>query len=216
MKNFITEIKYMAGSESKTQDKTTQKKVVFKAETPRTSDILKAYITFTYRKLHPGVTPRLVLYGILVTLPGIFFFKDLYWRLFFTVIGIALILLAFFRQYISLSITKKNDPDYINGSNFTYDFYDNKAVFSKNGEAYSGIPRYKDVTAFYYDDKFYYLAMARELTVLPKAAFTIGTPEDFEEFIYKKSKVVCRWLPYKLSDRIKQRRARRAAESERR
>ena len=46
--------------------------------------------------------------------------------------------------------------------------------------------------------------------ILPKDAFTIGAPADFEEFIYKKSKKTCKWLPNKLSDRIKKRRAERA------
>jgi hypothetical protein len=144
----------------------------------------------------------------------VFFFKDLYWKVFFMAIGIALILLGFFRQYISLAITKKNDPDYINKSDFTYDFFDMSIAISKNGELISRVTNYKDITAFYYDDAYYYLALAKEVHVLPKNAFTVGEPADFEEFIYKKSKKVCRWLPDKLSDRIKKRRAARAAASE--
>ena len=134
--------------------------------------------------------------------------------MFFIAIGIALILLGFFRQYISLAITKKNDPDYINKSDFTYDFFDLSIAISKNGELISRITNYKDITAFYYDDAYYYLALAKEVHVLPKNAFTVGEPADFEEFIYKKSKKVCRWLPNKLSDRIKKRRAARAVASE--
>ena len=201
---------------NKNKSKSNEKKrdAVYQIKTKRTSGILKAYITFTYRILHPKVTPRLILYGLVIAAPGVFFFKDLYWKVFFMAIGIALILLGFFRQYISLAITKKNDPDYINKSDFTYDFFDMSIAISKNGELISRVTNYKDITAFYYDDAYYYLALAKEVHVLPKNAFTVGEPADFEEFIYKKSKKVCRWLPNKLSDRIKKRRAARAAASE--
>ena len=205
----------MAKNQSK-KDPETQAKTsaaVFQLKTKRTSGIIKAYITFTYRILHPGVTPRLILYGLLVAAPGIFFFKDLYWKIFFIAIGVAMILLGFFRQYISLAMTKKNDPDYRSGVEFTYDFYESSAAFFKGDERFSGITKYKDITGFYYDEGYYYLGVGKEVHVLPKDAFTIGEPAAFEEFIYKKSKVICRWLPDKFSERMKQARARRAVAS---
>ena len=193
------------------QPKVTEgKEALYQVSTKRTSGILKAYITFTYRVMHPKVSARLVLYGLLVVAPGIFFFEDLFWKVFFIATGAAMVLLGFFRQYISLAMTKKNDPDYISGADFTYDFYDASAIFRKNGEMFSSIPKYKDITAFYYDEGYFYLAFSKEVLVLPKDAFTIGDAEGFEEFIYKKSKRICRWLPNKLSDRIKKRRAERA------
>lgn len=185
-----------------------QKEVLYQVVTKRTSDILKAYITFTYRVLHPNVTTRLIIYGLIVLLPGIFYFKDLFWKIFFITIGLALILLAFFRQYISLSMTKKNDPDYKSGAEFTYNFTSNSADFLKNGERFTGLDKYKDITNFYYDDNFYYLGVrGRELYVLPKKSFTIGDAQAFEEFIYKKCKVTCRWLPDNLKDQYRLRRA---------
>ena len=186
---------------------------VYQLKTARTSGIIKAYITFTYRILHPGVTPRLILYGLLVAAPGVFFFKDLYWKVFFIAVGAAMILLGFFRQYISLAMTKNNDTDYKSGAEFTYDFYEASASFYKEGERFSGITKYKDIIGFYYDEGYYYLCAGKEVHVLPKDAFTIGEPAGFEEFIYKKSKIICRWLPNKLSDRIKKRRAERAVAS---
>lgn len=185
-----------------------QKEVLYQVVTKRTSDILKAYITFTYRVLHPNVTTRLIVYGLVVLLPGIFYFKDQFWKIFFITIGLALILLAFFRQYISLSMTKKNDPDYKSGAEFTYNFTSNSADFLKNGERFTGLDKYKDITNFYYDDNFYYLGVrGRELYVLPKKSFTIGDAQAFEEFIYKKCKVTCRWLPDNLKDQYRLRRA---------
>ena len=191
-----------------------KRNILYQVKTKRDSGVIKAYITFTYRVLHPRVSSRLVIYGILVALPGIFFFKDLYWRCFFTGIGVAMILLGFFRQYISLAMTKKNDPDYINGTEFTYNFMENSAEFLRNGERFSKLAKYKDITNFYYDNDYYYLALiSRDFFILPKAAFTIGDADEFEEFIYKKSKHTCRWIPTSFSDRMKKRRYARAVAS---
>lgn len=185
-----------------------QKEVLYQVVTKRTSDILKAYITFTYRVLHPNVTTRLIVYGLVVLLPGVFYFKDWFWKIFFIAIGLALILLGFLRQYISLSITKKNDPDYKSGAEFTYNFTSNAADFLKNGDRFSGLDKYKDISNFYYDDNYYYMGVkGRELYVLPKSSFVIGDAKAFEDFIYKKSKVTCRWVPDNFRDQYKLRRA---------
>ncbi len=197
------------GSPEKQQSKT--KEILYQVRTKRDSGVIKAYITFTYRMLHPGMSVRLVFYGLLVALPGIFFFKDLYWKVFFTGIGILMILLGLFRQYISLWITKRNDPDYKSGAEFTYDFTVNSASFRKDGERYSGFSTYKDITGFYHDDSYLYMGLkSKEIIVMPKDAFTIGDSDSFEEFIYKKSKKTCHWLPDNFRDAMKQRRAARA------
>jgi len=192
-----------------------KKDALYRVVTKKDAGIIKAYITFTYRVFHPGVSARLFIYGLLILLPGVFFFKDVFWKLFFIVIGIAVILLAFFRQYISLGITKKNDPDYKSGAEFTYDFYESSAAFFKNGERFSQLDKYKDITNFYYDDGYYYLAIkGRDLFIMPKDRFTVGDPKDFEEFIYKKSKHSCRWIPDKFGDKLKKRRAERTIAAE--
>lgn len=199
-----------SGSSGSAQAK--PKEVLYQVKTKRDSGVIKAYITFTYRIMHPGVSARLMLYGLLVALPGIFFFKDLYWRVFFTGIGVLLILLGLFRQYISLWMTKRNDPDYQSGAEFTYNFTNSNAAFLKNGERFSGFGTYKDITGFYHDDSYLYMGLkSKELIVIPKSAFTIGDSDSFEEFIYKKSKKTCHWLPDNFRDAMKQRRAARAA-----
>jgi len=193
-----------------------KKEALYRVVTKKDAGIIKAYITFTYRVFHPGVSARLFIYGLLILLPGVFFFKDPFWRIFFSVIGIAVMLLAFFRQYISLGITKKNDPDYKSGSEFTYDFYESSAAFFKNGERFSQLDKYKDITNFYYDDGYYYLAIkGRDLFVIPKDRFTVGDPAEFEDFIYKKSKHSCRWIPDKFGDKVRKRRAERSIAAER-
>lgn len=53
----------------------------------------------------------------------------------------------------------------------------------------------------------------KEILVIPKDAFTIGDSASFEEFIYKKSKKTCHWLPDNFRDAMKQRRTQRAVSS---
>ena len=191
------------------------KDILYQVKTRRDAGVIKAYITFTYRVFHPGVTPRLLLYGLIIMLPGIFYFKDIFWRLFFIVIGAALILLALFRQHISVMMTKRNDPDYKSGAEFTYNFGMNAAEFLKDGRRFAKLDRYKDITNFYYDEKYLYLAVkSRDLFVIPKSAFTIGDAAGFEEFIYKKSKHSCRWIPDSFSGWLKKRRAERSVAAE--
>ena len=142
------------------------------------------------------------------------FAKDLYWKIFFTGIGVLMILLGLFRQYLSVWLTKRNDPDYKSGAEFTYNFTVNDADFLKNGERFSKLSKYKDITGFFYDDSFLYMGLKnKEIFVIPKDAFTIGDSASFEEFIYKKSKVICKWLPDNYRDLMKQRRAQRAVAS---
>lgn len=192
-----------------------QKDIVYQVVSKRDSSVIKAYITFTYRVIHPTVSARLIIYGLIIGLPGIFYFKDLFWRVFFTGIGVTLILLGFFRQYISLWMTGRNDPDYKSGVEYTYNFTETDAEFLRGKEVFSRLDRYKDITNFYYDDDFYYLAIkGRDFFVIPKSSFTIGDPKDFEDFIYKKSKHTCRWIPDSFAGRMKKRRVERAIASD--
>jgi hypothetical protein len=125
-----------------------------------------------------------------------------------------MILLGLFRQYISLWLTKRNDPDCKSGAEFTYNFAVTDADFLKNGERFFKLSRYKDITGFFYDDSYLYMGLkSKEIFVIPKNAFTIGDSASFEEFIYKKSKVTCKWLPDNYRDLMKQRRAARAVSS---
>jgi hypothetical protein len=174
----------------------------------------KAYITFNYRVLHPGVTGRLIFFGILIALPAIIA-KQLWLKIALVVVGALLILLGLFRQYISLALTKKNDEAYRNGTEFTYDFTQNDARFYTGDKLTSSISKYKEIISFYYDDDFYYMGIwNRDFFILPKSRFTIGDPAQFEDFIYRKSKKTCKWIPDKFSDRMKLRRAARALNSE--
>ena len=187
-----------------------EREVLYKVVTKRDSDIIKAFITFTYRVLHPQVTTRMLFYGLLILVPG-FFIKIQWLSITCFVLGALIILVGLFRQYISLALTKKSDEDYINGSEFVYEFTQNDASFYRNGELAAYSSKYKDIDAVFYDEKYYYLSLRnRDFFVIPMDRFTIGDPSTFGDFMYKRCKKVCRWIPVKFSNRIKKMQSQRA------
>ena len=191
-----------------------EREVLYQVKTKRDSDILKAFITFTYRVNHPGVTIRLIFFGILIAAPSIIA-KQMWLKIALLAAGLLLILLGLFRQYISLALTKKNDPDYQAGTEFIYEFTANDASFYRDGELTSYASKYKDIISFYYDEDYFYLGIRnRDFFILPKSRFTIGDPAAFEDFIYQKSRKTCHWIPNNFKDQMAQRRAYRAMNSE--
>ena len=193
---------------SKVSDK--KKEVLYQIRTKRDSGVLKAYITFTYRVFHPKVTARMVLYGLLIIAPG-FVVKTQALKIILWVLGGLVVLLGLFRQYISLAITKKTDEDYRKGTEFVYEFTQNDASFFRDGELSVYSSRYKDIDAVFYDEDYYYLSLtSREFFVIPMDKFTIGDPSTFGDFMYKKSKKVCRWIPAKFSNHLRKMRSQRA------
>ncbi|MBE6042134.1 MAG: hypothetical protein E7220_06395 [Clostridiales bacterium] len=184
--------------------------ILYQIVTQRDSGILLAYITFTYRVFHPRVTARMVLYGLLIFAPG-FIVKAQALKIILWVIGALVVLLGLFRQYISLAITKNSDEDYRNGTIFAYEFTQNDAAFYRDGEMISYSRNYKDIDAIFYDENYYYISYKnREFFVIPMDKFTIGDPATFDDFMYKKCKKVCHWIPVKFSNKIKKIRSQRA------
>ena len=187
-----------------------KKEVLYQIRTKRDSGVLKAYITFTYRVFHPKVTARMVLYGLLIIAPG-FVVKTQALKIILWVLGGLVVLLGLFRQYISLALTKRSDADYRNGTEFVYEFTQNDASFFRDGELSAYSNRYKDIDAVFYDEDYYYLSLtSREFFVIPMDRFTIGDPSTFGDFMYKRCKKVCRWIPAKLGNKLKKYRSSRA------
>ena len=197
-----------AQNTSKVSDK--KKEVLYQIKTKRDSGVLKAYITFTYRVFHPKVTARMVLYGLLILAPG-FAVKTQALKIILWVLGGLVVLLGLFRQYISLALTKRSDEDYRNGTEFVYEFTQNDASFFRDGELSAYSNRYKDIDAVFYDEDDYYLSLrSREFFVIPMNRFTIGDPSTFGDFMYKRCKKVCRWIPARLGNKLKKYRSSRA------
>jgi len=187
-----------------------QKEVLYQVRTKRDSGVLKAYITFTYRVFHPKVTARMVLYGLLIIAPG-FVVKAQALKIVLWVLGGLVVLLGLFRQYISLALTKQSDEDHRNGTEFVYEFTQNDASFFRDGELTAYSSKYKDIDAVFYDEDYYYLSLtSREFFVIPMDRFTIGDPSTFGDFMYKRCKKVCRWIPAKFGNKLKKYRSSRA------
>ena len=198
------------GAQKTTKVSDKQKDVLYQIRTKRDSGVLKAYITFTYRVFHPKVTARMVLYGLLILAPG-FVVKTQALKIILWVLGGLVVLLGLFRQYISLALTKRSDADYRNGTEFVYEFTQNDASFFRDGELSAYSNRYKDIDAVFYDEDYYYLSLtSREFFVIPMDRFTIGDPSTFGDFMYKRCKKVCRWIPAKLGNKLKKYRSSRA------
>ena len=198
------------GAQKNTKVSDKQKDVLYQIRTKRDSGVLKAYITFTYRVFHPKVTARMVLYGLLILAPG-FVVKTQALKIILWVLGGLVVLLGLFRQYISLALTKRSDADYRNGTEFVYEFTQNDASFFRDGELSAYSNRYKDIDAVFYDEDYYYLSLtSREFFVIPMDRFTIGDPSTFGDFMYKRCKKVCRWIPAKLGNKLKKYRSGRA------
>lgn len=184
--------------------------ILYQVKTRRTSDIIKAYITFTYRVFHPQVTARMVLYGLLIFAPG-FLVKTQALKIVLWVLGGLVILLGLFRQYLSLAITKRSDEDYRSGTEFVYEFTQNDASFYRGGELTAYSSKYKNIDAVFYDEDYYYLSLkSRELFVLPKDRFTVGDSSTFGDFMYKRCKKTCRWIPAKFGNKLKKMQSQRA------
>ena len=202
-------------AESRSVDKAPgkPKEVLYQIKTKRDSGVLLAYITFTYRVFHPKVTARMVLYGLLILVPG-FFVKAQTLKIVLWVLGGLVVLLGLFRQYISLALTKGSDEDHRKGTEFVYEFTKDDASFFR-GEELTSYSRYKDIDAVFYDEKYYYLSLRnRDFFVIPMDRFTIGDPSTFGEFMYKRCKKVCRWIPRKFSNRIRKMQSQRAVAKE--
>ena len=88
---------------------------------------------------------------------------------------------------------------------------ENIASFFRDGELSVYSSRYKDIDAVFYDEDYYYLSLtSREFFVIPMDRFTIGDPSAFGDFMYKRCKKVCRWIPARFSNKLKKMRSQRA------
>ena len=129
-----------SGEAKKPADDGSKREVIYQVKTKRDSDVIKAYITFNYRAFHPGVTGRLIFFGILIALPAIIV-QQVWLKAVCIIFGVLLILLGLFRQYISLALNKRNDEAYKNGTEFTYDFTLNDARFYSDDDLTSSISK---------------------------------------------------------------------------
>lgn len=170
----------------------------------RDTEMMKIFVKFTNRIRHPRVSFNLFVTGVLlalvptviegVALPGVIISYGM---------GALLILLALFRQYISVSMMK-NDPQVKENEEITY-LFGNSGVRALRDGVEEDMGYYKNVYRLWEDEKIYYVGMNEEdLLILPKANFKEGEPESFREFILDKSGSDYRWVPMGLVNRSRE------------
>nr|WP_308000232.1 YcxB family protein [uncultured Merdimonas sp.] len=166
--------------------------------------MMKIFIKFTNRIRHPRVTFNLLATGVLlalvptvikgIALPGVVISYGM---------GVLLILMALFRQNISVSMMK-NDPQVKENEEITYLFGDSRIRALRDGRE-EDMGYYKNVYRVWEDERIYYVGMNEEdLLILPKDEFIEGDQESFREFILDKSGADYRWVPTGLVNRSKE------------
>ncbi len=170
----------------------------------RDTQMMKIFIKFTNRIRHPRVTFNLLATGVLlalvptvikgIALPGVVISYGM---------GVLLILMALFRQNISVSMMK-NDPQVKENEEITYLFGDSRIRALRDGRE-EDMGYYKNVYRVWEDERIYYVGMNEEdLLILPKDEFIEGDQKSFREFILDKSGADYRWVPTGLVNRSKE------------
>ena len=192
------------------------KKPMYKVVTKRDAQMVKSFVLFTYRQRHPNVSRNFIIVG-LVSLALIYGIRVPAIGIFLAVQGLFCLFMGFFRHIIPVASMKKNDPDYVAGSNLTYDFYAGEVRAFRNGEKFMSIKGYDKITNLCHDEKYYYLgANEQDLMILPKSDFTVGDADSFESFIEKKAKIKSVWTPATRTEKRKKNKAEAGVKAEKR
>lgn len=171
----------------------------FKVVTKRTIKSVKDYILFVYRARYPKTTGHFIMIGILLMGPPLIL-EELRDNVTLVkammIIGAISLLMAFFRHYIAVFRTIKDDEAYKEGWELTYQFTQKGIYAYRNGEMEKNVGSYSHVTAIYSSEQYFYIEIdEEEMYVLPVKDFAEGAPGEFEEFITKKSNIACKWYP---------------------
>lgn len=171
--------------------------------TVRNKELLKTFVKFYNRVKHPRVTIyNLVVGGTLVALP---FVQDGIRQPGETicyVIGTIMVLLALFRQYISVYMMKSKPETKYNAS-VRYLFGSTGVQLEEEGEV-SRLGNYKKIYCVWEDEENFYIGMNEDdLIVLPKKDFESGDAATFREYILDKSRAEFCWKPAKFQNVVK-------------
>lgn len=170
----------------------------------RDKDMMLTFVKFSNRVKHPRVSFNMLCMGALllalptvaqggIALPGVVISY---------VMGGILVLMALFRQYISVSMMRGN-PEVKENEELTY-FFGNSGVRVEQDGAVESMGYYKSVYRVWEDEKHYYVGMNDDdLLILPKVNFTEGTPREFRDFILEKSGAEYIWMPAGLVNRVR-------------
>lgn len=179
------------------------RKSKYVVSTVRDKELLKTFVKFYNRVRHPRVTVyNLVVGGTLVALPIVQDGIRQPGETICYVIGTIMVLLALFRQYISVYMMKSK-PETKYNTRVRYLFGSTGIQLDEEGEV-SRLGNYKKIYCVWEDERNFYIGMNEDdLLVLPKKDFETGDVTMFREYILDKSRAEFRWKPARFQNVVK-------------
>lgn len=158
---------------------------IYEVKTKHTKKVLEDFISFTYCMKANMIVGKLVVFATCFLLLA-YISRGTTPMYVFGAIGILIIVFIFMRKKLAFQKLSKNDPNYQEQSEIVFTFgYSEFWVDNKEAAEVEHV-RYAQITSLYVDDRYYYVGVNNEdMHMLPKADFTVGKPEAFEEFIGK-------------------------------
>lgn len=158
---------------------------IYKVNTKHTKKILEDFISFTYRMRANMIVGKLIVFATSFLLLA-YISKGSSLMYVFAAIGIFILIFILFRKKLAFRKLAKNDLNYQKQSEIVFTFgYSEFLIDNKEVEEVEHV-RYAQISSLYKDEGYYYIGVNNEdMHMLPKADFTMGTPETFEAFIGK-------------------------------
>lgn len=170
----------------------------FKVVTKKNIDVLKDFISFTYRAQGSMGRMKLRILAAGLVVIGYLAIKggSTTAGAIIGAVGVLFLIMSLFLPQIAVWRLKKSDLAYRNQTELAYVFTNSSMYVYENGELEQNIGSYHQVSCFYGDEKNYYVGVNNEdLYLLPRKAFVEGDEEEFLDFIEKKSNEKYEFLP---------------------
>lgn len=176
----------------------------FKVVMTKDAEVMKDFLSFTYRAQGGRNRSKLYIYAIGMLLIGYMAARDgnITVGNIIAGVGIAMVLMGFIFPKIALMKLKKADEAYKKKTELSYVFTGGKMYVYEDGELVQNVGGYQQVTCFYGDERNYYVGINNDdLYLLPMKCFVEGDPEEFLKFMQKASGEQYEFLPLTLKNK---------------
>ena len=176
----------------------------FKVVMKKNDEIMKDFLSFTYRAKGQFNRNKLYIYAAGLFLIGYMAAKDdnVIVGNITVAVGIFMVLMGLVLPKIALAGLKKADEGYKNKTEYTYIFASGSMYIYENGELAQNVGSYRQVTCFYGDEKNYYVGINNDdLYLLPMKNFVEGNPEEFIDFMQDVSSETYEFLPLTMKNK---------------
>lgn len=192
-----------------------ERNVLYAAEYKRTAKMISDFVKFTYRQRFPKVSRNFMIVGLL-SIVFVYGGRIRAVQIICLVLGIFCILMSLFRHHIPISMMKRRDPDYLEQNTLTYEFTGHDITGLRNGEPYIEVKDYHNIHHLYHDEEYFFIGVnEQDLIILPKDKFTCGDPDEFCDYIKRKTGIEPVWVPSTRENRREKNRTDRAKKAAR-